>query len=268
MRSRRYAARAMRDGLRRRGARQRSVASRRCAGPAAESRRHEATLSTRGTSPELELSARRSPSGLAPDGGLFVPQSLPRFARRAISPASKRCRTSPRACSTPFFAGDALAAELSADLRRGVHVSPRRCVRSRRRAITCSSFSTGRPPHSRISARAFSLRACAVFRAPGSTTADDRSSRHRATPVPPSPPHFTGVPGFRVVILYPDGRVSPRQAHQLGCFGGNVRALRVAGSFDDCQRLVKQALGDRSCCKPALPLTRPTASASAACCRR
>jgi threonine synthase len=38
--------------------------------------------------------------------------------------------------------------------------------------------------------------------------------------------------------------VSPRQAHQLGSFGDNVRALRVAGSFDDCQRLVKGALGD------------------------
>jgi len=53
-----------------------------------------------------------------------------------------------------------------------------------------------------------------------------------------------GMPGFRVVILYPDGRVSARQAHQLGCFGGNVAALRVAGSFDDCQRLVKQAFAD------------------------
>jgi threonine synthase len=50
---------------------------------------------------------------------------------------------------------------------------------------------------------------------------------------------FHRKPGFRVVILYPDGRVSPRQAHQLGCFGDNVRALRVAGSFDDCQALVK-----------------------------
>src|SRR5690606_4863399 len=50
--------------------------------------------------------------------------------------------------------------------------------------------------------------------------------------------------GFNVVILYPDGRVSPRQAHGLGCFGDNVRALRVDGSFDDCQRLVKQALTD------------------------
>ncbi|MBX3462151.1 MAG: threonine synthase [Planctomycetes bacterium] len=50
--------------------------------------------------------------------------------------------------------------------------------------------------------------------------------------------------GFRVVVLYPDGRVSPRQAHQLGAFGDNVTTFRVAGSFDDCQRLVKEAFAD------------------------
>jgi threonine synthase len=57
---------------------------------------------------------------------------------------------------------------------------------------------------------------------------------------------FHRKPGFRVAILYPDGRVSPRQAHQLGCFGDNVRAFRVDGSFDDCQRLVKSALSTPS----------------------
>jgi threonine synthase len=55
---------------------------------------------------------------------------------------------------------------------------------------------------------------------------------------------FHRRPGFRVVILYPDGRVSARQAHQLGAFGDNVRTFRVAGAFDDCQRLVKEAFGD------------------------
>ena len=57
---------------------------------------------------------------------------------------------------------------------------------------------------------------------------------------------FDGKPGVRVAILYPDGRVSPRQAHQLGCFGDNVRAFRVEGSFDDCQRLAKDVLSDAS----------------------
>jgi len=57
---------------------------------------------------------------------------------------------------------------------------------------------------------------------------------------------FHRRPGFNVVILYPDGRVSPRQAHGLGCWGDNVRAFRVDGSFDDCQRLAKQALSDET----------------------
>jgi threonine synthase len=52
---------------------------------------------------------------------------------------------------------------------------------------------------------------------------------------------FHHQPNLRVVILYPDGLVSPRQAHQLGCFGDNVQTLRVQGRFDDCQRMVKAA---------------------------
>ena len=55
---------------------------------------------------------------------------------------------------------------------------------------------------------------------------------------------FHRMPGFRVVILYPDGRVSKRQAHQLGCFGDNVLALRVPSGFDQCQALAKQAFSD------------------------
>jgi threonine synthase len=49
---------------------------------------------------------------------------------------------------------------------------------------------------------------------------------------------------MRVVVLYPDGLVSPRQEQQLTCWGGNVSALSVAGTFDDCQRLVKAAFAE------------------------
>jgi threonine synthase len=38
--------------------------------------------------------------------------------------------------------------------------------------------------------------------------------------------------------------VSPRQEQQLCCWGDNVSSLRIAGTFDDCQRLVKEAFGD------------------------
>jgi len=56
---------------------------------------------------------------------------------------------------------------------------------------------------------------------------------------------FHNVPGIRVTILFPKGRVSKYQEVQLTCLGGNVRALEVDGSFDDCQTLVKQAFQDR-----------------------
>ncbi len=55
---------------------------------------------------------------------------------------------------------------------------------------------------------------------------------------------FLGVPGIRVVILYPEGKVSPIQESQFTTLGRNVTALKVAGTFDDCQRLAKEAFQD------------------------
>ncbi len=55
---------------------------------------------------------------------------------------------------------------------------------------------------------------------------------------------FNDRPGMRVVVLYPDGRVSDRQAHQLTCWGDNVLSLAVQGSFDDCQAMAKAAMAD------------------------
>jgi threonine synthase len=56
---------------------------------------------------------------------------------------------------------------------------------------------------------------------------------------------FFGVRGVQVVVLYPAGKVSRFQEAQMATLGGNVRALRVPGTFDDCQRLVKRAFLDR-----------------------
>lgn len=55
---------------------------------------------------------------------------------------------------------------------------------------------------------------------------------------------FYQVPGVQVVILYPSGKVSDLQEKQLTTLGSNIRALEVAGTFDDCQQLVKQAFLD------------------------
>ena len=55
---------------------------------------------------------------------------------------------------------------------------------------------------------------------------------------------FHNVPGLDVTILYPDGKISEIQEKQLSTFTGNVRALKVKGTFDDCQKLVKTAFTD------------------------
>lgn len=55
---------------------------------------------------------------------------------------------------------------------------------------------------------------------------------------------FHNVPGLDVTILYPEGKISPLQEKQLSTFDGNVRALKVRGTFDDCQKLVKTAFTD------------------------
>ncbi len=68
---------------------------------------------------------------------------------------------------------------------------------------------------------------------------------------------FLGVPDIDVVILYPRGKVSDIQERQLCGMGGNVAALRVEGTFDDCQALVKQAFVDQE-----IQAKRPLGSAN------
>jgi threonine synthase len=56
---------------------------------------------------------------------------------------------------------------------------------------------------------------------------------------------FLGVTGTRVVVLYPSGKVSDIQERQFTTLGKNITAVEISGTFDDCQRLVKQAFLDQ-----------------------
>ena len=55
---------------------------------------------------------------------------------------------------------------------------------------------------------------------------------------------FHNVSGIKVVLLFPSGKISEIQRKQMTTLGGNIRALAIEGNFDDCQRLVKQAFAD------------------------
>lgn len=56
---------------------------------------------------------------------------------------------------------------------------------------------------------------------------------------------FFNVPGIEVFVLFPKGKVSPLQQKQITTWGKNIHAIEVDGTFDDCQRLAKQVLGDK-----------------------
>lgn len=55
---------------------------------------------------------------------------------------------------------------------------------------------------------------------------------------------FLGVEGIKVCLLYPSGKVSKLQEQQITTAGHNITALEVSGTFDDCQKMVKQAFSD------------------------
>ena len=208
-------------------------------------------VSTRGRSPAVGLSQAIA-AGLAPDGGLYVPQTLP--AARTLQAGASLAATAADLL-VPFFAGDPLqdalpaicasafdfAAPLQPLATTGDHVlelfhGPTAAFKDFGARFLAQCLARLPRPHGQT--------LTIVVATSGDTGAAVAAAFHQ-------------VPGLEVVVLYPDGRVSPRQAHQLGCLGDNIHAYKVAGSFDDCQTMAKQALADTG-----LQAQRPLSSAN------
>lgn len=197
--------------------------------------------STRNESVAVDLSSALI-AGLAADGGLYVPKNLPTFRAQDFAGDDSLAAIATRLLQ-PFFAKDGLADDLAAICSQAFDFPAPLKALPIEQTWLLELFHGPTAAFKDFGARF--LAACMqrlrkADQAPLTilvATSGDTGAAVAAA--------FHGLCGLRVVVLYPDGRVSPRQAHQLGCFGGNVSALRVAGSFDDCQRLVKQALSDR-----------------------
>jgi threonine synthase len=191
-------------------------------------------VSTRGSGP-VPLSAAIA-AGQAPDGGLYLPPTPVTTAAAFGDTFVQRAERT----LEPWFAGDALAAVLGELVRESFTFdAPIRWLDDHTGLLELFHGPTAafKDFGARFLAACLArLPSPAAVRTVLVATSGDTGAAVAAA--------FWRKPGFRVVVLYPDGRVSPRQAHQLAAFGDNVTTFRVAGAFDDCQRLVKAAFAD------------------------
>lgn len=182
--------------------------------------------------------------GLAGDGGLFVPEELPRFEPKHFRGESlAQIATELLA---PFFAGSGLESELG-DICRDAFDFPlplRPLVVAGGELSVLELFHGPTAAFKDVGARFLAAVMERALRRTQDTrpltilvaTSGDTGGAVAAA--------FHKRANIRVGVLYPKGLVSPRQQHQLTCWGDNVRAFEVEGVFDDCQALVKAAFTD------------------------
>ncbi len=202
-------------------------------------------FSTRGDGPvNLDDALRK---GIADDGGLFLPQHLPSFELADFDDA-KSIPEVAEILLRPFFEGSLLKEHLDAVLSETFSFPiPATPLPAAGRELALLELYHGPTAAFKDVGAAF-LAAClsrlesdedAPLTILVATSGDTGGAVAAA---------FDGRPGMRVVVLFPDGRVSDRQAHQLCCWSDNVVSLKVQGSFDDCQAMVKAAMADPELC--------------------
>ncbi|MCB0319324.1 MAG: threonine synthase [Bdellovibrionales bacterium] len=194
--------------------------------------------------PQIDVSLREAVlSGLASDGGLFIPRQIPVLSEEFLNNlAHLSIPEIGSVVSKAFFASEIPERELELIVERSmnfsaplVSVSERMCALELYHGPSLAFKDFG----ARFMAQLMSWLIqgdSEPLHILVATSGDTGGAVALG---------FHNVPGIQVTILYPEGRVSELQERQLTTLSGNVQALKVQGSFDDCQRIVKEAFGDR-----------------------
>jgi len=177
-------------------------------------------------------------TGLAPDGGLFVPVEIPRF--RDVPDLLNLDFPSRSVEILHRLLGGEFPRSVVEELARSAFTFPAPLVQVDERISALELFHGPTLAFKDFGAR-FLARVLALGVGGPSRTVLTATSGDTGAAVAQA---FHGLPGVQVVVLYPAGRVSPLQERQFATCGGNVLALAVEGAFDDCQRLVKGAFED------------------------
>ena len=220
------------------------------------------------TGPDLDTAPRRGASrtwrftealflGQAPDGGLFVPASIPLLPEEDRATLAHLTFPERAFVVARHFLADEVADEVLRavvhdalnfpvplrEIEPGVHLlelfhGPTHSfkdVGARFMARMMSAVrAAGSPGPAGLAARSDDSRPVTILTA---TSGDTGGAVAHA---------FHGVSGVRVLVFFPIGKISARQEAQITTLGGNVTAVAVRGTFDDCQRLVRQAFADPS----------------------
>jgi len=198
--------------------------------------------SSRGGAPSVTLSDAIQ-QGLAPDGGLYVPTRLPSVDPDSFADLSTFPEIA-RASLRGFFEGDRLQPMLDSIVDTALNFdAPTTPISGAQdRLFALELFHGPTAAFKDFGARFLAeCLQCLEAHAPQPLTILVATSGDTGGAVAAA---FHLRPWARIVVLYPKGLVSPRQEQQLTCWGDNVISLRIDGSFDDCQRLVKEAFMD------------------------
>ena len=233
--------------------------------------------STREKNPAARLFSLKEAAvmGLAPDGGLFMPERIPQVDMKRIEELSSRSFPEMAAYLASLFFDEFSESQLLEVCRAAFDFPiPLKCVS----AAPSASFASAAPSASFASAAC----ACAtaslqqslstpalytleLFHGPTFAFKDvgarfmgqmlgrlaDKEKRINVLVATSGDTGsavaqgFWGVEGVDVTILFPKGKVSPFQESQMTTLGKNIHPVAVEGCFDDCQRMVKELLGDK-----------------------
>lgn len=198
-------------------------------------------VSTRGNAPAVTFGGALT-QGLAPDGGLYIPESWPSIPISAFDGATSLPDVA-AVMLKPFVTGDAIEGEVANIVRDAFDFpAPLMPVTDGGKLSVLELFHGPTAAFKDFGAR-FLAASMQRLRKPLDrplnilvATSGDTGGAVAAA--------FHRRPGVAVSVLFPKGLVSPTQERQLTCWGDNVHSYRVNGSFDDCQRMVKEAFVD------------------------
>ena len=199
-------------------------------------------VSTRGNAQPVSL-REAVLAGLAPDGGLYVPQTIPRKPDSWWSALRGKSFHDIAIAVALELAGDEFDHATLTNLVRDALNFPVRIVELEKGLAVLELFHGPTFAFKDFGARTLARLMAEINEGSKPITVLVATSGDTGSAVANA---FFGVAGTRVVVLYPEGKVSEVQEAQFSTLGGNVTAVAVAGTFDDCQRLAKEAFADPS----------------------